>query len=1083
MDIKINKGSILTLAASADVFVRGEKLAKNGCVSDIFFTQSEQTESVRAVVTAENEAARSPQLLFSNRGDVLRYHCTCGESTVWRGACKHTVALMLSLLDQKSEDMQNRMNLRVTKSVNDAFELLLREEMKREFPPLLTLGEKAVLLPILYCGSDVRIKFKIGITHFYVIKNIKDFLRYVKNGTGVQYGKNFVFTHTMEAFDDRSQALIKMLQAYYDVLAALQHNTHHAAPNREPETFKPSGTYWDRFFELYEGQVVSVEDWREQRMRYAWVAQSYRINAGAPQIRFKITFSDGAAEIFAPQTDYLILEGERYFYIGYDGVLYRLDRHMSRPLKLLLTEINNAESGKLIFQAEQYEKLVTVVLPQLQNMNMIDEQTVFPAGISLSPPAVKIYLDTEKFKVTAKLLFCYGDIEINPAVEAGQTQSHGVFRNPPAEMRACKALERYGFAPVPQNGLFVLADEARIYNFYMTGVADLQARAQLYVTDAFRAQEIKPMAKASFGVRMQGDLLSLTIGETADYTITELLDAIKDYRLKKRYHRLKNGAFLSFDDEHLQEYAETLAALHVTKKDLANGEIRLPTYRALYVDAILGEGDAAKRDENFKTFVHNLTHFDALAIQPPASLQDIMRPYQVSGFKWLKTLAKYGFSGILADDMGLGKTLQVISVLLSEKESAASEGKKPKTIVITPTSLVYNWAYEIEKFAPQLQVAILSGTATKRRTCLHESVDADVLITSYDALWRDIENYKGMAFRFVVADEAQHIKNPLTKSAIALKRLDGKTRYALTGTPIENTLAELWSVFDFVLPGYLYTSGKFKKLYEAPIVKENCEQKAKLLQKQIAPFLLRRLKREVLKELPEKVETTLYAEMEGEQKKVYTATLMQARGELESHETNQIEILALLTRLRQICCHPGMFIENYKGGSAKLDLAMDTILSCISSGHRILLFSQFTTMLAILRQKLDEARVSYFYLDGATEARLRANMAEKFNSGEKNMFLISLKAGGTGLNLTGADVVMHYDQWWNPAVMNQAADRAHRYGQEKTLQVISLVTKNTIEEKILTLQEKKKNLVDSVLNVQEDLLGKITAEELRALFM
>jgi len=362
-----------------------------------------------------------------------------------------------------------------------------------------------------------------------------------------------------------------------------------------------------------------------------------------------------------------------------------------------------------------------------------------------------------------------------------------------------------------------------------------------------------------------------------------------------------------------------------------------------------------------------------------------------------------------------------------------------------------------------------------------------VYITTYDMLKRDICNYQNEKFRFMIADEAQNIKNHLTQNSLAVKAVDAEIKFALTGTPIENSLSELWSIFDFIMPGYLHSAGRFARLYETPIVKNNDSGQAQLLRRQIAPFLLRRLKSDVLTELPEKTETTLYAELYEEQKLIYLAHMLKARGELKEilgsgFERGRIRILSLLLQLRQICCHPALFVDNYGGGSGKLDMAVETVVMARESGHRILLFSQFTSMLSIIKRELDKLGAKYLYLDGATPSKTRMDMASCFNRGESDLFLISLKAGGTGLNLVGADVVMHFDPWWNPAVMDQASDRAHRIGQKRAVQVFRFVAKDTIEEKIIELHDKKRNLVDNVLTQGEQFLSSMSEEEVRELF-
>nr|WP_242949685.1 DEAD/DEAH box helicase [Clostridium pasteurianum] len=463
-----------------------------------------------------------------------------------------------------------------------------------------------------------------------------------------------------------------------------------------------------------------------------------------------------------------------------------------------------------------------------------------------------------------------------------------------------------------------------------------------------------------------------------------------------------------------------------------------------------------------------------------------MRKYQKFGFKWLKSLARCGFGGILADEMGLGKTLQVISFLASEKKS----GNNIPSIVICPTSLVYNWLSEIQRFYPDLKVLVISGSREERKNSIENYKGHDILITSYPLIRRDIEYYHSIDFKYCILDEAQQIKNPNSINAKSVKEIKAENYFALTGTPIENSLTELWSIFDFIMPGYLMSHTKFIKKYEAPIVKGNDKNSLGELNKHIRPFILRRLKSEVIKELPPKIEHKITVEMAEEQKKVYAAYLQNAKEQIDSNikekgfNKSKLMILSILTRLRQICCDPSIFIENYKGDSGKL-AALDNIIdNSINSGHRILLFSQFTSVLKNIGTFLSEKNVEYMYLDGQTKMEERGHMVNEFNKGKGDIFLISLKAGGTGLNLTGADVVIHYDPWWNPAVEQQASDRAHRIGQKKTVEIIKLIAMGTIEEKIYDLQEKKRDIIKSVMdseNSEETIISKMSEEEIREL--
>ena len=473
----------------------------------------------------------------------------------------------------------------------------------------------------------------------------------------------------------------------------------------------------------------------------------------------------------------------------------------------------------------------------------------------------------------------------------------------------------------------------------------------------------------------------------------------------------------------------------------------------------------------------------------PKTINASLREYQLIGFNWLKTLDEYGVGGILADDMGLGKTVQVLCAICSYLEEN-TKTKKP-TLIVCPSSLCLNWQNEIEKFTNNINSLIIHGTLEERQKQIATIPEFNIIITSYELLKRDIEEYKkyNYEFKYIIADEAQYIKNNNTQNAKAIKNINAETRYALTGTPIENSLSELWSIFDFIMPGYLFSYRKFKELYETPIVKENNELAMQKLKKLIEPFVLRRIKSEVLTELPEKIITVLNNEMLEEQQEIYLSYLAKAkRNMLEEIKENgieksQIKILALLTRLRQICCHPSLFINNYEGGSGKLNQCIEIIKDAIQSGHKILLFSGYTAMFEIIEEELKKENIEYLKLTGQTKVSERIDLVDEFNSNpDKKLFLISLKAGGTGLNLTGADVVIHYDPWWNLSTENQATDRTYRIGQKKNVQVYKLITKNSIEEKIYELQKRKETLIDSMLSTNQTFISKLSKEDIMSLF-
>lgn len=553
----------------------------------------------------------------------------------------------------------------------------------------------------------------------------------------------------------------------------------------------------------------------------------------------------------------------------------------------------------------------------------------------------------------------------------------------------------------------------------------------------------------------------------------ELAEIFSSYDRKKKYHRLKNGAFITFNEEQKQ----VMSALLDVMKNYADKKnpdtIKMPLFRALYLDELLAEKESVelKKNREYRKLIGKMRSYENGDYEVPQSLEAVLREYQRDGFYWIKTLKENGFGGILADDMGLGKTLQILAFLLSEKEQG-KVGDELRTLIVAPASLVYNWKKEVERFTPQLSVCVMAGTAHERKELIkNQTSNVDVWITSYDLLKRDIELYQDIVFANEIIDEAQYIKNQTTHAAKSVRLVNSSFRMALTGTPMENRLSELWSIFDYLMPGFLYGYTRFRSEIETPIVSDKDEDAMTRLRAMIHPFILRRLKKDVLKELPEKQEEIVTVALSGEQKKLYQAHSQRLKMFLEDQNDedfaqNKLQILAELTKLRQLCCGPELLLENYKGENAKLETCIELITQAIAGGHKILLFSQFTSMLDLIGEELKKAKIDYYRIDGSVKKEARMEMVEQFQNPQNqvSVFCISLKAGGTGLNLTAADIVIHYDPWWNKAAQNQATDRAHRIGQKHAINVYQLIAEETIEQKICELQQVKEDLAEEVLS-------------------
>ena len=536
---------------------------------------------------------------------------------------------------------------------------------------------------------------------------------------------------------------------------------------------------------------------------------------------------------------------------------------------------------------------------------------------------------------------------------------------------------------------------------------------------------------------------------------------------------MKNGAFITFNEEQKQ----VMSAISDVMKNYADKKnqdiIKMPLFRALYLDELLAEKESVelKKNREYRKLIGKMRSYENGDYEVPQSLEKVLREYQRDGFYWIKTLKENGFGGILADDMGLGKTLQILAFLLSEKEQG-KVGDEIRTLIVAPASLVYNWKKEVERFTPQLSVCVMAGTAHERKELIkNQTSNVDVWITSYDLLKRDIELYQDIVFANEIIDEAQYIKNQTTHAAKSVRLVNSSFRMALTGTPMENRLSELWSIFDYLMPGFLYGYTRFRSEIETPIVSDKDEDAMTRLHAMIHPFILRRLKKDVLKELPEKQEEIVIVALSGEQKKLYQAHSQRLKMFLEDQNDedfaqNKLQILAELTKLRQLCCGPELLLENYKGENAKLETCIELITQAIAGGHKILLFSQFTSMLDLIGEELKKAKIDYYRIDGSVKKEARMEMVEQFQNPQNqvSVFCISLKAGGTGLNMTAADIVIHYDPWWNKAAQNQATDRAHRIGQKHAINVYQLIAEETIEQKICELQQVKEDLAEEVLS-------------------
>ena len=939
-------------------------------------------------------------------------------------------------------------------------------------------------------SSEMKMEFKIGTKkQLYRLRDLVEFYDNMLNKTHYKYSAKLEIIHEEETFEKEDLPLLNFILKHAETIKYINNSSNsiyrYYGKVMNTGSIVLSNTILDEIFEILKNRRVALEK--------DYTTQEIKLIEKSPDINFELEKIDEKEYKLICNIDtyntYEIIEGKEYTYFLMNNKLHRCSKKYKNTTLKLLEVFKRNFTREIRFNKDQISNFFSIVLPKVEDS--VSLNTIDPEEIERYMPqklGVKVYLEfNEKNYIIAKVKFYYGNKGFNPLQE-----NPDIPRSVLEEAKSLNMFRKTGFMLDKRNARFVLAHDDKIYEFLSSDINEYMQKFEVLVTEDFKQKQIKKPKMTSIGVKIENNLLSINL-ENLNFDKSELKDILEKYRLKKKYYRLKNGDFLSLEENEDMNFLDSLiSGTEISYKELESGNIKLPIYRSLYLDRIMNrfENTTIKKDETYRKLIGNVqdkTNTSDLEI--PKDLENILRQYQKIGFKWLKTLDEYQFGGILADDMGLGKTIQIISVILSYIENC-KENRKP-IMVVCPSSLSLNWKAEIEKFASDINALVISGSAQKRKEQINSIPNYDVIITSYDLIKRDIDSYKKVdyEFRYLIADEAQYMKNSNTQNSKSIKQINAKTRFALTGTPIENSLSELWSIFDFIMPGYLFSYRKFKENYEMPIIKEENSELMAKLRMLIEPFILRRTKKQVLTELPDKTVTILNNEMEEEQEKVYLSYLADAKSELNEQikingiEKSRMQILSALTRLRQICCHPGLFLDNYKGESSKLNQCIEIVKDAIASGHKILLFSTYTSMFEMIEEKLREENIEYFKLTGQTKVDKRIELVDEFNRNEKiKVFLISLKAGGTGLNLTGADVVIHYDPWWNLAAENQATDRAYRIGQKNNVQVYKLITKNSIEEKIFELQEKKAKLIDDVLDTKTSFISKLSKEDIMKLF-
>lgn len=1019
--------------------------------------------------------------LDEKNGELVKTACRCGHFQKQYFCCEHVAAVVMQyIVEIYGQDvvkqseifplMLQKTNVEdpfipgILKSTDEEMMEILKENFfkKRALPVEQNIKQPLSMQAkccIGECKDGLLLELRVGETRTYVIRDLNEFFYKWTEKKTIELGKYIKFIPDKNLFDENGRKIIQFfLEEYLTEKASGRTNySYYASASQQVRSVSIFGSRIDSFMDTIAANGVYLLS--DEKKNIFYDEQFY-----SPKIKVaKLTYG---ATVRAERY-HILCESLEYSYVLSGDTIYR----MKKPEMAVQKILELCQSKKELFISDKDLPAVTRdVLSNLKDTAVITYTGMDPDKYLPPKPTIALYLDSpQENMITCDVAAIYGEKKYHVYGKERYSQK----RNFTEEHRLAEIIQMYFNAFDQEKSLLVYSgDEGDIFTFLSQVIPKLQKYGDIYVTDSMKKLSVVPSASFQVGVSVSSGLLEMSMASN-QFNKEELAEIFSSYDRKKKYHRLKNGAFITFNEEQKQ----VMSAISDVMKNYADKKnpdtIKMPLFRALYLDELLAEKESVelKKNREYRKLIGKMRSYENGDYEVPQSLEAVLREYQRDGFYWIKTLKENGFGGILADDMGLGKTLQILAFLLSEKEQG-KVGDELRTLIVAPASLVYNWKKEVERFTPQLSVCVMAGTAHERKELIkNQTSNVDVWITSYDLLKRDIELYQDIVFANEIIDEAQYIKNQTTHAAKSVRLVNSSFRMALTGTPMENRLSELWSIFDYLMPGFLYGYTRFRSEIETPIVSDKDEDAMTRLRAMIHPFILRRLKKDVLKELPEKQEEIVTVALSGEQKKLYQAHSQRLKMFLEDQNDedfaqNKLQILAELTKLRQLCCGPELLLENYKGENAKLEACIELITQAIAGGHKILLFSQFTSMLDLIGEELKKAKIDYYRIDGSVKKEARMEMVEQFQDPQNqvSVFCISLKAGGTGLNLTAADIVIHYDPWWNKAAQNQATDRAHRIGQKHAINVYQLIAEETIEQKICELQQVKEDLAEEVLS-------------------
>ncbi len=956
--------------------------------------------------------AISTNLVLDAKLNVVKQECGCLEY-YRKKQCVHATLLYASALRILNEERYNKEINKYKKSKLAYEQEIILNDLATDLRTNSTYFKKIHLTPEIYKESNqYYLSLRIAYDKEYMVKSISEFINLIEEKKFYAYGQKLSFIHSYEMLDDESKE-------FYAFLLGTSHENALKSINIKKSQFL-------RILEIYHTSKIYYGNEFKKPKLYQ-INELEKINIILDEESLHLDISKDLEELVCGINNAYFYNDENIYYYHFK----------KRNEAILFNSLFKCKNNSLWIEANEID-FISNLLPMIKKDIIINDDFY------------------KKYKLPDVIITSYFEYQNNNIVNKINIDVEDKYINTPYVNQILdtyyQLLESFGFIK-QKDDLYILSKIEEQYAFLTADLTAFKNYGEVYFDKSIKKIKLKKSERIQIYVSFNVGLLDFKF-DSKELSIDEVKAMLDAYHDKKRFVKLKNDVILEVKEEDVKELNNFLEDFNLNKDDIGKNLNKPINYLLKLVE---GKSDSIHYDDKIYEMVKNVLEYKNSDILPNETFAKVLRPYQLDAFKWLSMLAEFGFGGILADDMGLGKTLEIISFLASDKIDKPS-------LIVCPMSLVYNWENECKKWNLNIAVNLIMGSAIERENIINNINEnsKSIYITSYDSLRRDIELYN-KEFRMIVADEAQYIKNQNALKSTAIKQLKSELRFALTGTPIENGLADLWSIFDYLMPGYLADYNHFKSRYET-LIMEDDQETLTLLKKRVQPFILRRTKKSVLTDLPAKTEEVYYCKMEDKQKEIYHNFVEKIKNELNKDGNS---ILALIMRLRQICITPELIYEE-EIASAKLNLAIELINRAISSNHRILLFSQFSSVFPIISRLLDAENISYYIIDGTVPAAKRMELVDSFNEDTNiKVFMISLKAGGTGLNLTGADMVIHLDPWWNVSAENQATDRAYRIGQTKNVHVIKLVCKDSIEEKVMLLQHLKSELAEQVLVKQE----------------